>query len=151
MIKKTSASGIIVGGYFMFGFQSETPGEMLDTVDFAARSDLDLAYFFKLMPYNEIIKFYRDKENIFNSADMDFRLFENFGYYSKEGNYNDLPDFELNGVILQAQQKFYLNIKRLRRNFLKFPHKIEFIKNYVSAIALIIQSYLVRQLEKKAS
>jgi radical SAM superfamily enzyme YgiQ (UPF0313 family) len=42
--------GVLIRGFFMLGFPTETRAEMMATIDFAARSQLTQAYFFHVVP-----------------------------------------------------------------------------------------------------
>jgi len=147
IINKTAKSGIIVGGYFMLGFPTETYDEMLQTVDFALNSDLNLAYFFKVTRFDDIVEIYKSfldpitdfTEARYNSKDI--------SYFSTKRSYAEVSTSELNNIILYAQQKFYLNGKRIWRNLLKFPHKTTYLKNLCGASSLILQSYLMKKLQ----
>jgi radical SAM superfamily enzyme YgiQ (UPF0313 family) len=50
MIDAADARGMMVTGFFMLGFPTETREELRATVDFAVRSRLSLAYFFSVTP-----------------------------------------------------------------------------------------------------
>ena len=54
-------------------------------------------------------------------------------------------------VLLEAQKRFYLNNRRLRKGFVKSPHKIAFLKNLLNLSGVMLQSYLMGQLTKKDS
>ena len=146
IIKKTSDSGIIVGGYFMLGFPTETHQEILETIKFAVDSYLDLAAFFKVTLYDDAIKRYKSAMVSVERGEEFSCGFEDFSYYSKKRSYAEVSTLELNNAILEAQQKFYLNFKRISRGLSKFPHKGAFLKNLIAAFGLILQSYLIRKL-----
>ncbi|MBL7197455.1 MAG: B12-binding domain-containing radical SAM protein [Candidatus Omnitrophica bacterium] len=151
IVRKTARTGIIVGGYFMLGFPSETYDEMMQTINFAASSDLDLAYFFKVTDYDDIVRLY---QSTLESAEKKQEIpygFEDLSYYSKKRSYAEISASELNNLILESQQKFYLNLGRIWRGLLKYPHKILFLKNLMAAFGLILQSYLIRKLTSSQS
>jgi len=50
MIDAADRRGMVVQGFFMLGFPTESVREMNDTVDFALRSRLTLAHFFNVIP-----------------------------------------------------------------------------------------------------
>ncbi len=151
IIRKTSDVGIIVGGYFMLGFPTESYEEMQETINFAVGSDLDLAAFFKVTLYKEALKRYYDAMDLVEKGETFPHEFEDFSYYSKKRSNAEISAIELNNVILEAQQRFYLNFSRISRGLLKFPHKIAFLKNLINAVALIIQAYLIRSLASSQS
>ncbi len=52
-IDEADKRGMMVSGFFMLGFPTETPEEIRATVDFALRSRLTLAHFFSVIPQPE--------------------------------------------------------------------------------------------------
>jgi len=151
IIKKTANAGIIVGGYFMLGFPTESYEEIQETINFAVDSDLDLAAFFKVTLYDDALRRYQAAMDLVEGGG-EFPLgFEDFSYYSKKRSHAEISAPKLNNAILEAQQKFYLNFSRIGRGLLKFPHKIAFLKNLMNAVALIVQAYLIRSLANPQS
>jgi radical SAM superfamily enzyme YgiQ (UPF0313 family) len=144
-VRRISKAGIITGGYFMFGLPTETREDILKTIDFAAKSALDAAYFFKVTPYpgSELYKY-------INSS-QDFKSMENFDslhFYSVGRSYSKLNPEELNDLLLFAQQKFYLNGKRFLKGLLKSFNKRLFFYNVFNVMGILIQSYILRKLGK---
>jgi len=146
IIKKTSDTGIIVGGYFMLGFPTESYNEMQETIKFAVGSSLDVAAFFKVSLYDYALEEYNLAMDSVEKGDKFPRGFESFSYYSKKRSNTEISAFELNNLILEAQQRFYLNFSRISKGLFKSSHKIAFLKNLINAIALMIQAYLIRTL-----
>ena len=142
VIRKTSAAGILTGGYFMLGFATETEEEMDQTIDFAVNSDLDIASFFKATEYNDILEIYRTKDR--KNAPLNF---QDVSYYSVKRSMARVSSSELNAMIFKAQRKFYLSPKRLLRGFCKYPHKLSYLKNILNASGLMLQAYLIQSLE----
>lgn len=145
VVKKVSKTGIIAGGYFMLGLPTEKREDILKTIVFAAQSDLDTAYFFKPTPYPGS-EFYN---NVLRSEPN--KLPDNFNtlhFYSSERSYCEVSPSELNDLILFAQQKFYLNSKRLLKGLLKSANKRLFFLHVLNAIGLILQSFILRKLNK---
>lgn len=145
-IDKTSQKGIIVGGYFMLGFPGEKVQEMLETIDFAAGSKLDLAAFFKVASFDAVIELYKTGKKRGNFLKKGFSDFQDLGYYSDKRSLAGIPASQLNSVILLAQQKFYLNWPRIKRSFWKTSNKIIFLINFFKALSLILQGYIIRKL-----
>ena len=142
-INMTADAGIITGAYFMFGFPSETRQEIRTTIDFAVRSKLDVAYFFKVTPY--------PGSELFNSLEEPGRTVESgdygdYHFYSTARSCSDIPPQELNGFILEAQQRFFSRPVRLWRSYKKSPHKLDFFKKLVHIFAVMIQAYIIRKL-----
>lgn len=146
VIKKTSDAGIIVGGYFMLGFPTESYEEMQETIKFAVESDLDTAAFFKVSLYDYTLGEYNCAMDLVEKGEKFPFGFENFSYYSKKRSNTEISALELNNLILEAQQRFYLNFSRICKGLFKSPHKIVFLKNLINAVALMIQAYLIRAL-----
>lgn len=144
-VRKVSNSGIITGGYFMFGLPTETRDDILKTIDFAAESELDVAYFFKVTPYpgSELYNYIKQNQKI-KSEDN----FDDLHFYSLERSYSQLSVEELNSLILFAQQKFYLNIKRFIKGLFKSANKKLYLYNVFNVFGLLIQSYIIRRLKK---
>lgn len=144
-IQKVSKAGIITGGYFMFGLPTETRDDIIQTIDFAAKSELDAAYFFKVTPYpgSELYDYINSYQNL-KSADS----FRDLHFYSVERSYSKISPEELNDLLLFAQQKFYLNGKRLIRGLFKSLNKMLFFRNIFNVMGIIIQSYILRKLGK---
>jgi len=144
VIRKTSGAGIIVGGYFMLGFPTETIDEMEQTINFAVQSDLDLAYFFKVTHFRDIVDIYKSPLNPIRGVKKG--TCTDLCYYGTKRSAQDISPSELNNILLGAQQRFYLNRRRLWRGFVKSPHKVTFLTNLSRLAALILQSYLMKQL-----
>ncbi|MFC1698405.1 B12-binding domain-containing radical SAM protein [Candidatus Omnitrophota bacterium] len=147
IINKTHQAGIIVGGYFILGFPNETVDEMRQTIDFAANSNLDLAYFFKATRFADIVDIYKSRVNPINQIQIETAL--GLCYYSKNKFTQGLSSTELNKILLEGQQKFYLNFNRLRRGFVKSTDKVNFLKNMFNLAAIMLQGYLTKQLAKE--
>jgi anaerobic magnesium-protoporphyrin IX monomethyl ester cyclase len=149
VIKMTSKTGIIVGGYFMLGFATETIDEMRQTMNFAVQSDLDLAYFFKVTRFQDIVDIYKSHLNPINGDRKDSCI--DLCYYGIQRSAQGILPSQLNNLLLEAQQRFYLSRRRLLRGFVKSPRKISFLKNLSNLGTIILQSYLVGQLVRKDS
>ncbi|KKU13891.1 MAG: Radical SAM domain protein [Parcubacteria group bacterium GW2011_GWC2_45_7] len=150
-ITKTAQTGIIVGGYLMLGFPTETRDEMQQTINFAVESDLDVAAFFKVTNYNDIVQFYQSRFESLKERQGAPEKFEDFSYYSQKRSHASVSVEELNDLLLKAQQRFYLNARRIWRGFFKAPHKTGFLKNLINAFGLILQSYLINRLTNHRS
>lgn len=144
-IRETTKAGIITGGFFMLGFPGETREEMFNTIDFAVDSDLDTAYFFKATSYPET-EFYLLSQNPSHPDDL-----KNSYFYSVQGSSADISTADLNNLVLEAQQKFFLNPKRLWRMLRKTSHKALFFRDLISMIVLMIQAYLLRKVMKNTA
>jgi len=145
VISKTAKTGIIVGGYFMLGFPAETEQEMRQTIDFALTSDLDIASFFKVSCFQDIGKIYQSKYlDVSKNINYDF---EDLTYFSRKRSNTEICARSLNNIIIEAQQRFYINPRRLWRGICKSPHKLGFLQKLMTAVGLLLQAYLMRKLE----
>jgi len=135
-IDRTVKAGIITAGYFIFGFPGESRDDIRETIDFAVRSPLDNAYFFKFTDFSTF-----NKPAVTGQRDL-----SDLHFHSQEGNGAGIPAAELNGFILTAQRRFYCGFKRLWRAFLRTPRKAAFFGSLLSVFSLIISSYLVSKL-----
>ena len=143
IIKDTSRQGIIVGGYFMLGFSGETEEEMKQTVDFAVRSDLDLAFFFKVIHYEQLLSKYKEILMSRGGASTTMYRFRDFGYYSRNRASGQISAENLNRAIASAQQKFYLRAGRLWILWLKTDNKLSYLRNLIQMFAILLQAYLI--------
>lgn len=150
-IKKASNEGIIVGGYFMLGHVSETAEEIQETIKFAVTSDLDVASFFKATNYNDVNKIYQNKLDQQLEDQEVFDSIKDIAYYSVNRSQADVSPQELNRLILTAQRKFYFNPRRIVRGFRKYPSKIGYLKNLMTALSLILQAYIMQSLTNSMS
>ena len=139
VIRKTSTAGIIVGAYFMMGFPGQTREEMAQTIDYAVKSKLDLAYFFKATPYPGS-EFYKQV-----IGEKDHGNFEDFHYYSTARSHGDFDRKGLNKIILAAQRRFFSKPSRLLRVFRKTPNKVRFARNLFRVLVLFIQGYILEK------
>lgn len=143
VIEATSKAGIITGGYFMLGLTGESRDEMLRTIDFAVRSSLDSASFFKATPYPGS-PFYEEALEAGRIADS--RGYEGMHFYSTAGSHGEVPEDELNELMMLAQRRFYLRPSRIWRGFWKSPRKLPYVLNVIGALALVLQGVIVGSL-----
>ncbi|MDD5355130.1 MAG: radical SAM protein [Candidatus Omnitrophica bacterium] len=142
IINKTMNAGIITAGYFILGFPNESRENMMKTVRFALESNLDNAYFFKYTNFLDggiSEKKGKDEEKISHGHN-------DLHFYSLARSGVNMPEAELNNIILKAQQDFYLNPRRILRGILRAKHKLIYLRNLLNAFSLILQSYLFREL-----
>lgn len=146
IIKKTSRAGIITGGFFMLGFPSEKREEMAETVNVAINSDIDIAYFFKAVSYpGSELTLLSPLPSLLGYPNS----FRDLHFYALEGSCSEVPVKDLNALLLDAQQRFFLNPKRLWRLLHKSPRKPLFIRNLFSMFVLLLVAFLVRKLREE--
>ncbi|MEW5945071.1 MAG: radical SAM protein [bacterium] len=136
----TSRAGIMTGAYFMVGFPEQTRDEIVETIDFAARSPLDAAYFFKATPYPGS-GFY--EEVCGGPGGEPPESFDDYHFYSAGRSYGAVGADELNELMLLAQRKFFFSFRRMWRVFLKTPRKRHYIRKLPALLAIILQTYLL--------
>ncbi|MFH1619954.1 MAG: radical SAM protein [bacterium] len=139
-IRMTVAKGIITGGYFILGFPTETREEILRTVDFALKSPLDNAYFFKFTDFSGCRRAGPGAAGtaVLQEGDLHF--------YAQAGTENELSKGDLNEIVMAAQQQFYMNLRRIVRGFAIAPRKSLFAANLLRTYALILLAFLLRKL-----
>lgn len=138
--------GILTGGYFMLGFPGETPGEMEKTIDFAVSSRLDSAYFFKVTPFPGTSMFREADDGETSGGSGRDRNREDYHFFSAAGSGETTGEEDLNRMIFLAQRRFYFNLRRFLRGFFRTPHRMLFISSYISALSILLQSYLFSRL-----
>lgn len=147
MIEAASRAGITTGAYFIIGFPGETRDEIMRTIDFASASALDAAYFFKATAYPGS-GFY---DSVTGGQCEHFPAdFSDYHFYSAKRSHGNFDEAELNAFIMLAQRKFFMKCRRLWRGFRKSPRKRAYLKNLMAVFAIVIQSYLLKALEKSA-
>jgi anaerobic magnesium-protoporphyrin IX monomethyl ester cyclase len=144
VIEATSKAGIITGGYFMLGLTGETRDEMMRTIDFAVRSNLDSASFFKATPYPGS-PFY--DEALEAGRIKDEQGYEGSHFYSTVGSHGEVEEDELNELMMLAQRRFYMRPSRIWRGLWKSPRKFAYLRNVIGAMALVLQGVLVSALK----
>ncbi len=155
-IRWTSESGIITGAYFMFGFPTQTREDALDTIEKAAASPLDVAYFFKATPYpgSGFFDALSHDGGVGGAPNAESKKaapgslddFTQHHFFSVDRSYGLLGARELNELILLAQRKFYLRIGRLWRGFRKAHNKRAFLSNLLAVFALVLQGMILTSL-----
>ena len=135
-INQTARAGIITNGYFIVGFPGESSADVRKTIDFAVKSKLNNAYFFKLTDFSIAENSYYDESK--------------FHFYAAEDSRTGgkMKELDMNKLILDAQQQFYLKPGRIIRNFWLSDNKFSFIKNTIESFACMLQAYLERRLIK---
>jgi len=137
-IRITVSKGIIASGYFILGFPTETREEIQRTVDFALKSPLDNAYFFK---FTDFLGYQRAGHGAAGGPKE-----EDLHFFTTAGTAGGLSGDELNGIVMAAQQRFYLDIRRIARGFVTAPRKSLFAGNLLRIYALILLTFLLRKL-----
>lgn len=106
MIQVAVQNGIHAEGFFMLGHPTETKKEMLDTINFAARSPLHSAAFSIAIPQKGTELF---AQYIGEKAPQEFGE----GYYEYESSISELPPHEVRRLLSYTFKKFYLRPRRI--------------------------------------
>ena len=121
--------GVVVSGFFMLGFPTETEEEILATVEFALQSDLTLANFFTVTPQPKTPLYpLAEKENK-EALEYVTQLNESGGgsHRSSGSWYEQAHGFALNRLIRQTVFRFYLSPKRVWRVWRRVPKRMLFL------------------------
>ena len=119
MIAATDRRGILVDGFFMVGFPTETRAEIQATLDFALDSKLHSANFFFVTPF-EGTELWEQARQAGMEAKADA---ERYTYFYPETNLSEVPQQELARMVSRTFLKFYLNPWRWWRVLKLFPNK----------------------------
>lgn len=104
-IKHLRKHGVVTQGMFMIGFPTETLEEIEETVDFARRSDLDMATFFKVVPlpgtelYEEAVRIDPSWPEKVGSG--------RYWYHSEPSFFQDVTGIDLHSIWKAAFWRFY--------------------------------------------
>ncbi len=110
--------GIITGGFFMFGFPTETIEEIRATIDFAIKSRLAVAHFFIAVPQKHTLLYDQAKEENAGALDEFMREAESGGsttYYTDRSWYQRAYGVPLNRYLTWAIFRFYFSPARVLR------------------------------------
>lgn len=109
IIEHCDREGILVKGYFMLGFPTETPAEMWNTIRFAWKSRLTFAAFFMVVP--------QPGTPLYDLAGKEspkaLSLLENESYMGSKSWYQLAYGFPLKTVTTLAMFLFHLHPRRL--------------------------------------
>ncbi len=112
MIYFAADQGILLRGFFMMGFPTETEEEIKATIDFACSSKLHTALFF-------MVNMFKGTEIYKQTEDTGIQIpelnLEDFDYHAMPFNVSAVPDKRLHRLYSHAYIKFYLNPVRIFR------------------------------------
>lgn len=140
-IREAAARRIYTQGFFMLGLPGETRAEMLQTIEFAARSELHTALFFIATPYEgtEMAEMVRAK------TAGDRRGFEAYDSLVPSFNLSDVSHEELRGLWRYAYRRFYASPRRLWRIVRDYPRKAELPLIWMNSLSRSARSRLSRK------
>jgi len=127
MIEIAVKNGIHAEGFFMLGHPTETKDEMLNTINFAARSPLHSAAFSIAIPQKgtELYSKYIGDESPQSLGE---------GYYEYSSAISKLSPHEVKKLLAYTFMKFYLRPGRIIRIFKTFPAGFIFSRRFLVQI-----------------
>lgn len=140
-IDEFNRQGVIVAGFFMLGFPTETIDELKSTVGFARRCGASLIYFFSVVPQPETA-LYEQAMSEGGEYLETIRLNEMEGgsYRSSQPWYSLAYDFDLAAFIHKANWLTYMNMPRALRLLWRWP-KHSLFRNASNIFALLIPGW----------
>jgi radical SAM superfamily enzyme YgiQ (UPF0313 family) len=119
--------GMLVRGFFMLGFPTETLAEARATVDFALQSNLHQALFFIVTPFAGTA-LYEIYEEMLRQKGVHQVPFEDRAYMTGTYNLSEIPDEVLFNLQQEAFRRFYLNPTRMARMVVRHPKPVELVR-----------------------
>ncbi len=118
--------GMLVRGFFMLGFPTETYEEARATVDFALQSNLHQALFNIVTPFagTELYEVYQE---MLRQKGVDTVPFQHMQFKTANWNLSAMSDAELFGLQKEAYRRFYLNPNRVARMVLRHPKPLDLV------------------------
>jgi radical SAM superfamily enzyme YgiQ (UPF0313 family) len=135
-IQASVEAGIYTSGFFMIGFPTETYREAYNTVEFAIKSSLHRAFFFKPSPFagtelaDMAVDILKKRNNAIHLRDLN--------YFANALNISAMLDSELNMIFRQANRLFYLNPKRILSLIIYHPNLISLPRYAFSTLIKIL-------------
>ena len=135
-IDKIHAYGIGVIGSFIFGFDSDTPQTIEETVDFCIDTGMEMTAFSILTPYPGT-KVYKDLKDQGRLLSEDWRLYDSDRALFQPINFS--PE-ELEHQVLMAAKRFYSTssiVKRMKFGMNYNPFKLYLLPNLLRKFSLL--------------
>ena len=132
MIDYARRSGIVTHGFFMFGFPTETLGEMEETVQVALKANLVTAAFHTVAPYPGTPLY----ESVLEKFGNQGVPFDEMFFKSSTYNLSEVSTEELHRVIKHAFRLFYWNRGRLFDILRLAPRKIDVLISVIFHVIL---------------
>jgi anaerobic magnesium-protoporphyrin IX monomethyl ester cyclase len=119
VIEEFARQRVMMSGFFMVGFPTETEDEMLMTIDFALKSSLHNALFFVVSPYEgtELFEQVRHRDEVKPQFDVK-RV-----YLRQRVNLSEIPDLRFKWLRSKAYLRFFVDPRRLWRIWRDHPRK----------------------------
>jgi radical SAM superfamily enzyme YgiQ (UPF0313 family) len=129
VIEEFARHRVMMSGFFMMGFPTETEEEMRMTIDFALKSSLHNALFFVVSPYEGTELYEQVRQQ---SAEPHFDLKR--VYLRQKVNLSEIPDRRFNWLRSKGYLRFFMDPRRLWRIWRDHPRK----KALISASWVVI-------------
>ncbi len=126
VIAQFERHGVIVSGFFMLGFPTETEDELKATIQFALDSQLTLANFFTVTPQPETPLYALAEQENRSALITVTQLNESGGGSHRSGGswYQVAHDYPLDNLIRKTIFRFYCSPKRIWRILRLVPKKV---------------------------
>lgn len=131
-VELLSRYNILLHGFFMLGFPTETREEMQTTIDFAKSLPIHTASFFKVSPHLGTELFEMLSEEIKKKILLEALNSDNIRYYSKSINISAVDNNTLNKLHRYAILSFYLR-----------PGQITRIVKDISNLSALIEGFII--------
>ena len=119
VIKKTARKGVLTRGYFMIGFPTETPAEIEQTIAWARRSDLHIASFMRVQPFQGT-----EVRAMAEGMGLDLDVpYEHYNFDYSDVNLSPIPTDEIVRLQNHAYKTFFGSPKRIFRLVMAIPDK----------------------------
>ncbi len=125
VISYTAKKGIMVIGFFMLGFPTETEEEMYSTLRYSFRSKLHAAIFFFVLPHPGT-----ELADKYLPTSIDMSDIDEMSYYDLKVNLSQVSDKKLNSIAREAYRKFYFSPSRMWRIYRVVPKNLRMIWSF---------------------
>ncbi|MGC8927743.1 MAG: B12-binding domain-containing radical SAM protein [Myxococcota bacterium] len=127
----------LIGGFFMFGFPTETEGDIMDTIELMQKLPLHTASVSFVTPYPDTA-FFRFAEERYPLSKIIDKLIRYDTFYSEPISICEVSEDRLMELKKIAVRKFYIDIDRIIRNIKDVPNYYSLIRNGINVLKLSI-------------
>lgn len=124
-ISEFNRYNVVVAGFFMLGFPTETEQEIEDTINFALHSDLTLANFFTVTPQPKTPLYpLAEQENAQALTRVTRQNESGGGSHRSNSWYQEAHGYPLDKVVRRTIFRFYFSPKRIWRIWRRVPKAV---------------------------